>query len=261
MIQVKLGNQFHFALKSALMLLIGSLLLGFVITRSIYIYQRYNSPLDVVEEEEVEAPLVTPQMILDESPSLEASENATQVIQDVQNYFDTQYEGDDAAIGIYLHRVPNFISIPAIGLQSEIGFANVKDVTVFGEKYQQWVAPNDIVGWHYQSAILGEPGNTVLNGHHNVFSEVFRDLFLVQKGDEIIISSEDGDYHYMVASVMILPERFESREVRLQNARWIQTSEDERVTLISCWPYESNTHRVVVVAFPIDAPAKLDRGN
>jgi sortase A len=57
---------------------------------------------------------------------------------------------------------------------------------------------------------------------------------------------------------MILPERFESSEVRLQNARWIQHSEDERLTLISCWPYESNTHRVIVVAFPIDVPDQAE---
>ena len=123
---------------------------------------------------------------------------------------------------------------------------------VYGKSFKQWVAPDYIVGWHFTSALLGEPGNTVLNGHHNINGEVFKDLHLVHLGDEIILSSDAGEFHYKVVSVMILPEKYQSEEVRLQNAKWIQPSEDERVTLITCWPYESNTHRVIVVAYPMD---------
>jgi sortase (surface protein transpeptidase) len=47
---------------------------------------------------------------------------------------------------------------------------------------------------------------------------------------------------------MILPERFQEIDLRMSNAQWILPSEDHRLTLISCWPYESNTHRVIVVA-------------
>jgi LPXTG-site transpeptidase (sortase) family protein len=27
-------------------------------------------------------------------------------------------------------------------------------------------------------------------------------------------------------------------------------STDERLTLITCWPYETNTHRLIIVALP-----------
>ena len=50
---------------------------------------------------------------------------------------------------------------------------------------------------------------------------------------------------------MILPEKFEQLDVRMKNAQWILPSVDERLTLISCWPYESNTHRLIVVARPL----------
>ena len=50
---------------------------------------------------------------------------------------------------------------------------------------------------------------------------------------------------------MILPEKYEQIEVRMNNAQWILPSVDERLTLISCWPYETNTHRVIVVARPL----------
>jgi len=38
--------------------------------------------------------------------------------------------------------------------------------------------------------------------------------------------------------------------VRQENARWIAPTDDERLTLVTCWPYTNNTHRVVVVAKP-----------
>ena len=244
-------------LKSAILMLLGSLLLGFVITRSIYVYQKYNSPLDSVDVV-VDQPLSVneslPQLVLDVSNPLEVSQDSEQVVAEVEEFFETQSDGNDGDLENIFRRIPSRISIPSIGLDSEIGFATLRDVTVFGETYQQWVAPSDIVGWHFRSALLGDPGNTVLNGHHNVQGEVFKDLSLLQRGDDILIYSDAGRFYYQVVSVMILPERFESQEVRLQNARWIQPSEDERITLISCWPYESNTHRVIVVAFPIDPP-------
>ncbi len=56
---------------------------------------------------------------------------------------------------------------------------------------------------------------------------------------------------YQVTERLILPERDQPVEVRLENARWIGPSEDERLTLITCWPEDSNTHRLIVVAEPL----------
>jgi sortase A len=39
---------------------------------------------------------------------------------------------------------------------------------------------------------------------------------------------------------------------RLANALWIMPSKDERLTLITCYPYDSNTHRLIIVARPAD---------
>jgi sortase A len=250
-IQAKKRNQTPLALKGAILMLLGSLLLGFVITRSVFVYQKYNSVLDTVDVV-MQDPVEISQLVLDVGSPLTADVNVEQTADQAQTFVAAQFDDDMGEIGEYYMKMPKHIVIPSIHIDSEIGFSSVRDVTVFGDQYQQWVAPSDVVGWHYQSALLGEPGNTVLNGHHNVYGEVFKDLSLIQKGDEIIISSEAEDYYYQVASVMILPERFESREVRLQNARWIESSEDERITLISCWPYDSNSHRVVVVAYRID---------
>jgi len=97
------------------------------------------------------------------------------------------------------------------------------------------------------------PGNTVLNGHHNIKGEVFRDVYRVQVGDELFLYSGSVEFDYVVVYTAILEERNQPLEVRLANAEWIKATEDERITLITCWPYESNTHRVVVVAVPVRA--------
>jgi sortase A len=48
----------------------------------------------------------------------------------------------------------------------------------------------------------------------------------------------------------ILPEKGQPLSVRLKNAAWIQPTTDERLTLVTCWPYTSNTHRLIIVARP-----------
>jgi sortase A len=144
--------------------------------------------------------------------------------------------------------------IPAIDLDAPILPVRYEKVEVDGEQFTQLLAPNSkSVGWHYASAYLGEAGNTILNGHHNIHGEVFRRLVDLEVGDRITIFAGDKGYDYVVGTKVILPEMFEPLEARLENARWIQPSRDERITLVTCWPYESNTHRVIVVAVPVTA--------
>lgn len=147
--------------------------------------------------------------------------------------------------------IPDRIKIPSINLDAPITPVHQKEITVNEDTFLQWVAPDYFAaGWHDTSASLGVPGNTVLNGHHNLAGEVFRDIHTLKVGNQIILYAGDKAFVYQVASTMILKERFQPLEVRLENARWILHSNDERLTLITCWPYESNTHRVVVVALP-----------
>jgi LPXTG-site transpeptidase (sortase) family protein len=147
---------------------------------------------------------------------------------------------------------PDRIAIPVIDLEAVIIPISFEKLQFEGQIYDQWLAPDyRAVGWHETSIGLGMPGNTVLNGHHNIKGEVFRDLYRVQVGDEIDVFSGDDEFRYTVIYTSVLPERNQPLEVRLANAEWIQATQDERITLITCWPYESNTHRVVVVAVPI----------
>jgi LPXTG-site transpeptidase (sortase) family protein len=147
--------------------------------------------------------------------------------------------------------VPDRLLIPDIDLDAVIVQTKTKQVEFRGQTYYQWRAPgNSAVGWHESSALLGLPGNTVLNGHHNTKGEVFKNLVELTEGDLVQVYSGERVFEYQVALIMILDERFKPITVRFDNAQWISPSSDERLTLITCWPPESNTHRVIVVALP-----------
>jgi LPXTG-site transpeptidase (sortase) family protein len=143
--------------------------------------------------------------------------------------------------------IPIRLAIPAIDLDAPIeavGWSQPNGVSV-------WDIPNHFAaGWLKTSAPIGQPGNTVLEGHHNMAGEVFRRLVDLKSGDLIEVHSNERAYSYQVTALHILPDRDEPIEVRRQNALWIQPTSDERLTLVTCWPYTNNTHRLIVVAKP-----------
>lgn len=57
---------------------------------------------------------------------------------------------------------------------------------------------------------------------------------------------------------MILHEKDESLDIRLNNGRRILPSEDERLTLVTCCPEDSNTHRLIIVAVPSPDYSQFD---
>lgn len=149
--------------------------------------------------------------------------------------------------------IPDRIIIPGIKLDAKVVPANLKQIEVQSKLFQQWEAPNSFaVGHLTSSASLGVAGNTVLIGHHNVYGEVFRYLVNLKVGDLIMVYSGNNEFAYVITLKMILRERDQPLEVRLKNAQWIAPSQDVRLTLITCWPYTNNTHRLILVATPID---------
>jgi LPXTG-site transpeptidase (sortase) family protein len=148
--------------------------------------------------------------------------------------------------------VPDRILIPSIGLDAPVVPSVYSIVEVDNVGFGQFEAPNEFAaGWHTNSAGLGEVGNTVINGHHNVYGRVFEHLVDVQIGDLIYLYSGNTYYVYQVSNYMILPERDEDIETRRENARWLLPTTDERLTLVTCWPIYSNTHRLIIVARPV----------
>lgn len=147
---------------------------------------------------------------------------------------------------------PTRIVIPAIELDASIVEVGWKVVENNDELHTEWEVANYAVGFHKGSAYPGNVGNTVLSGHHNIRGEVFRDLHLVEPGDNIYLYVGIQGYHYVVEAEYRFREKGVPPEVRRDNAKWIRHSADERLTLVTCWPYSGNSHRIVVVAKPED---------
>ena len=146
---------------------------------------------------------------------------------------------------------PTQLIIPAIELDAPIVPISTTAVVYNDKTYQQWNVPAGYVaGWHQDSAAVGANGNLVLNGHHNISGEVFRHLIDLKIGNEITLTSESGQHIYTITDKNVLAERGQPISVRIKNAEWIAPTEDERVTLITCWPYNDNSHRLVIVAKP-----------
>ena len=150
---------------------------------------------------------------------------------------------------------PSRIVIPAINLDAPVeatGWHTVNGVS-------QWDVPDIFAaGWLMTSAPLGRAGNTAITGHHNIAGEVFRNLVQLKPGDRITLYAGKQPFLYEVKSRRILLERGQPDSVRRANARWIQPTTDERITLITCWPYTSNSHRLIIVAKPV-LPEKFNK--
>lgn len=147
---------------------------------------------------------------------------------------------------------PSQLTISKLKLDVPVEAVGLVPSTVAPGVLEWGVPAYRAAGWLNTSAPLGQLGNTVLDGHHNVHGEVFRDLWTLQTGDGITLTGDGQTRQYRVSEVLILPERDQPLAVRLQNARYIQPTEDERLTLVTCWPYEDNSHRTVVIAFPVE---------
>jgi len=147
---------------------------------------------------------------------------------------------------------PTRIVISELGVDAPVVPVSPYPIEVDGQTQAAWEVPMMYAaGWHETSAPLGVPGNTVLNGHNTTHGEVFRDLYTLEPGDTIIVYSDDTPHTYAVTEILILPEAGQPLEVRLENARYIMPTEDERLTLVTCHPYGSLRYRLIVIAHPV----------
>ncbi len=126
---------------------------------------------------------------------------------------------------------PRRIQIPAIGVDASIRTGD------------DWVSLQAGVGHHPYSGLPGQQGNMVLTGHNDIYGEIFRDLQLLEAGDEVRIQSENGEwYTYVVDEKQIV----EPSEVWVLGQDLGGTT--PLATLITCHPYRVDTHRMVVFA-------------
>jgi sortase A len=119
------------------------------------------------------------------------------------------------------------IQIPAIGV----------DAPVF--EGDDWETLKRGAGHHIGSANPGERGNCFISAHNDIFGEIFRDLPDLALGDEIIVHTASRAYRYVVTQKRII----EPTDVQV-----MEPTSSPVLTLLSCYPYGIDTHRIVVVA-------------
>ncbi|MGQ9553297.1 MAG: sortase [Anaerolineae bacterium] len=95
------------------------------------------------------------------------------------------------------------------------------------------------VGHRIGSANPGERNNMVLVGHNDIYGEVFRDLDRLDAGDVVVVYSGLEPFKYVVR---------QKRIVGATDMSVLGSTQVPTVTLISCYPYLVDTHRIVIIA-------------
>jgi sortase A len=144
------------------------------------------------------------------------------------------------------------VDIPAIEVSSPVVAAGwVAKEGAEGGTEIAWDSPGSLAGWAVTSAVPGDGSNIILYGHNNVDASVFRDLGEVRRGDEVSLKTGEGTSVYRVSEVVFLKITFASAEDVEDYEQYLRPTPKEQLTIISCWPPVSNTHRVVVIAKPV----------
>ncbi len=115
----------------------------------------------------------------------------------------------------------------------------VIDVDAPVVKGDDWESLKMGAGHHIGSANPGERGNCVISAHNDIYGEIFRDLPKMNIGDEILVHTQTQAYRYVVEQTRII----EPTEVSV-----MAPTSSPVLTLISCYPYGIDTHRIVVIA-------------
>ncbi len=147
--------------------------------------------------------------------------------------------------------------IPAIKLDSKVIEVGWETIEENGQLISVWQVAEYAVGQHRGSANPGEGDNIVLAGHVGGYGRVFKDLFYLKPGDEVIVYSRGQPYRYIVSERIIVDEEGVPPEQRLANARYIAPTGYEVVTMVTCWPPsgpDKFKQRVIVRALPVAAP-------
>jgi len=79
----------------------------------------------------------------------------------------------------------------------------------------------------------------VVSAHNDIHGEIFRHLVKLEAGDEVLIHTNRGTFRYVVSKVeIVLPT----------NVEVLEPTDCPVLTMITCYPYLVDTHRIVVRA-------------
>lgn len=164
---------------------------------------------------------------------------------------------------------PVRLVIPDLKIDAGVVPMSWKVVQTADGPRSEWVVPDNEAGHHVDSVLLGQQGNLVISGHNNIYGKVFRPISFAWDDDQRIKVDDFTDrsdilngrriqlfdaagnaYSYVITEFYRLKDTGVSLEQRITNARFMEPTGDQRLTLITCWPPTNNTHRLIVIAAP-----------
>jgi sortase A len=166
---------------------------------------------------------------------------------------------------------PVRVIIPDLKIDAPVVQMSWKVVETAAGLQSEWDmdALKGAVGHHLNSASLGAPGNVVISGHNNIYGREFEAISLAwddakrQKVDDFtekndiltgraiqLLSADGRKFDYVIQEFYRLRDSGVPLEQRIANGRFMLPTDDSRLTLVTCWPITSNTHRLIVIARP-----------
>jgi sortase A len=226
---------------------IGLVILGFTLVNGLSLLQQETAAAqaaaDIQRRAAIPTPVPTPQLTLanvvlpsGHTPPQNgvSSFNFGEVPPALQSQIAAQvYLPPDAARPPVTDDTPLRITIPAIGVDQTI----VQGV--------DWNALQQGVGMLVNGANpRNASDNVVLAAHNDIYGQIFRHLDQLEPGDQFELQTQAGIYTYVVRETQI---------VEPDDVHVMENQGTALVTLISCYPYQVNTQRIVVVADRVGA--------
>lgn len=119
----------------------------------------------------------------------------------------------------------------------------------------EWQIPEEDAAWHRNSGAPGGGSNIVISGHNNsAGGRVFANLEELNIGDQITVHNVEGKtFLYQVQEKKLVRTLGASQQTLDFLEAVTKPTSTEQLTLITCWPSWSNTHRLIVIAVPVQS--------
>ncbi len=150
------------------------------------------------------------------------------------------------------------IQIPAIKVDRKVVAMGWTVQVQDGQAVQVWDVDPYRAGHHQGTSNPGHGGNIVLSGHSGGWQYPFNDIFYLKQGDLIHLTSNGQVTDYRVADHILVDEVGQPLEKRLENARYIEPTDEEMITMVACWPLTGPNkfnQRIIIRAKPAHASA------
>ncbi len=148
------------------------------------------------------------------------------------------------------------IVVPQIALDKKVIEVGWTVQNIDGQEVAIWDVDKYRVGHHQGTANPGDGGNIVLAGHSGGKAYPFNDIFYLKPGDMIELYSNGQAFEYHVSDHILVDEVGQPIEKRLENARYIEPTDEEVVTMVACWPLTGPNkfnQRIIIRAKPVNA--------